>query len=179
MNKRIIKDIINVDSNSSSLHPILNNLMFNDTNEPLCLTKLNLKNNNSVLSSKYKCKNNDSYNNYLYIPPISISSDDILSSYNIDTINELEQLIDEKIHNIKTIERLINCWIIVNIDTLKKHNHILSKLINSFTDVYKLIIIKENIKKIDSFIEYWLSNFETNYSKLFIQDLFDYLKKQK
>ena len=65
----------------------------------------------------------DNKENHNYISPISLSLEDVLKTYNIINIEDLEAFIKQNLDNINflTIKRLFNCWVIVNFKILKKY----------------------------------------------------------
>jgi len=191
MNKRIIKkekftgnEIINIPSNSSLLHPLTSTIINNDSTNPLCLTKFNLKNNKLKITNKYKCEtNNNMYKQYLYIPPITIQIKDILEMYDINTIDSLKIYVKENIEsgNIITIKRIINCWIKNNIEILKNYNDGLEKILGSIVNRFytdKDLFENNNIS-IKNFIDYWIdknSNLPFNFDIL--ADFNNYINKK-
>lgn len=191
MNKRIIKkekftgnDIVNVPSNSMLLHPLTSTMTRNDSTNPVCLTKFNLQNNKLKITNKYKCENNnDKYKQYLYIPPIAIQSKDVLTMYDIDTIDSLKTYVKENIEsgNIFTIRRIFNCWIKNNIETLKNFNDGLEKILGYLVNRYyndKNLLENNNIS-IKNFVDYWIdknSNLPFNFD--IIDDFNNYIEKK-
>jgi hypothetical protein len=195
MNKRIIKkessinsftgnEIVNVPSNSMLLHPLTSTMTRNDGTNPMCLTKFNLQNNKLKITNKYKCENNnDKYKQYLYIPPISIQSKDIITMYDIDTIDSLRIYVKENIEsgNIFTIRRIINSWIKNNIEILKNYNDILEKILGYLVNRYynnKNFLENNNIS-IKNFVDYWIdknSNLPFNFD--IIDDFNNYIEKK-
>lgn len=191
MNKRIIKkekftgnDIVNVPSNTSLLHPLSSMMIRNDSTNPMCLTKFNLQNNKLKITNKYKCENNNNkYKQYLYIPPIFIQSKDILTMYDIDTIDSLKTYVKENIEsgNSITIIRIINSWIKNNIETLKNYNDSLEKILGYLVNRYfvdKNIIENKNIS-IKNFVDYWIdknSNIPFNFD--IVNDFSNYIEKK-
>jgi hypothetical protein len=195
MNKRIIKkensinsftgnEIVNVPSNSMLLHPLTSTMTRNDSMNPMGLTKFNLQNNKLKITNKYKCENNnDKYKQYLYIPPISIQSKDVLTMYDIDTIDSLKTYVKENIEssNSITIIRIINSWIKNNIETLKNYNDGLEKILGYLVNRYfqdRNLFENKNIS-IKNFVDYWIdknSNLPFNFD--IIDDFNNYIKKK-
>jgi hypothetical protein len=202
MNKRIIKkdinliysrtnEIINLKSKSELLHPITCKWLNNISNNDMCITKYKYerKSDDNNYYSNYKCDSNiDNYSKYLYVPPIGITSDILLKIYEIQSIDSLIEWIDNNLDSeyIKTINRIINCWIVNNIEILKEHYFILE-------NIYKKIILKigspELIEKIDNkifnlnketkyFIEYWINKFDNYYKPDLLNDYFIYITKK-
>ena len=61
----------------------------------------------------------------MYIPPIGITAQDILNIYKINSIDDIIAL---KIQtNNVHFNRILNCWIRVNFDTLQIYNKMLEK----------------------------------------------------
>ena len=191
--KRIIKkEIVNVQPNTQLLHP-LSSQWINMTNEdkPICLTKFQIQNKETKIFNYDTCilKENN-YKNYLYLPPIGLSSNDILEIYNISSIDRLLDYIKENMNddNYLSINRLLNSWIRVNFETLKNYNNFLEKIcIKIVTKYYNHNIeniIKKNKdfdinKEIKKFIDYWINKHDSNEFKLeLIDDFIDYLLKK-
>jgi hypothetical protein len=174
MNKRIIKDeiyyfnskeISNLSPNTITFHPInLKIVENNDPINPICLTKFQMdKNNNLNILNTYKCKNNiDNYKKNLYIPIVGLDSSDLLNIYSIKSIDSLNEFVNENLDKLFliTINRIINCWIRVNFETLKNYNNYLEKIywkIIEFNHVSYSASNESTIKKeIKDFIDYWI-----------------------
>lgn len=178
------KEIVNVESGSSTLHPISAQWVdLKNKEDTICLTKYQILNNESKIYNNYKCKTNvNNYKNFLYIPPIGLSSDDILKIYKLESINELYNYINDNINDINylTIVRIINCWIKVNFDTLKSYNKFLIKIITKLFKYYYSDIIKSDDfdKETGDFIEYWISTTKQPEFKSIIDDFIKHIKKK-
>lgn len=172
--------IMNVEPNANFLHPITLEMGINNTNAPICLTKLFLdKNNNMQRFNKYKCvTNHDEYKNILYIPPIGYNSSDIIRMYEIDTIDNLNNFINENLMDEILINRILNCWIKSNFDILIKHNNILNEIYNKIIHKYYSDIIKKfNLDK-SNFINEWFSqHHKTEFHLDLLSDYISYIKK--
>jgi hypothetical protein len=196
MNKRIIrneyeyfksKEIVTLPPKTIAFHPI-NLERINSGINSICLTKFQIdKNNNLNISNTYKCNNNLNNNvkKYLYVPVIGLESIDLLKIYSIYSIESLYEWINNHLDklNLKTINRIINCWIRVNFDTLKNYNNYLEKIylkITAFGSNKKASENETNIKKeIKDFIDYWINKHsvdEFNFNLL--EDLNQYLLKK-
>ena len=125
------KEIISVKANSKLLHPLTCNWVDTTIDKiDLCLTKYNYENNNFNFVKYNKiCKTNSKYKDFLFVPPVGITSDIILKLYDINSIDSLDYWLNDNLetNNIFTINRILNCWITNNLIILKNHN----KLINS------------------------------------------------
>lgn len=199
--KRIIKDefkeykkfisksneIIDIPPNSSITHPITLDLVHNKSNtKSMCLLKPEFTKDGVLWYNQNKCINsNNTYKNYLYIPPIGIQSHNLLSIYEIDTIESLQNYIKNNIEisNISTINRLLNCWIRVNFLTIKSHNNFLEKIYRELLERYYGIEYIEKIrekmnidKEIKNFIDYWCEkNNNTDFILNLLEDLYKHL----
>ena len=89
--------------------------------------------------------------------------------------------------NILTINRIINCWIINNINILKKHNKFLVQIYNKLILKYanRKILNKINHDIIDldietlKFIEYWINKINVSDFKIdLLEDYNMYLEKK-
>jgi hypothetical protein len=184
--KRYLKDIVSVNKGNRMFNPV-SSTMHISTKNPICLTKFNIQNNTSKIYNEYMCNHTSSnYKEYLFIPPIGLLSQDIVNIYNIETIDNLDNWMDNnlKTSNIFTIDRILNCWIRVNYDTLINYNNYLEKIINKivnefYFDRIKNMEEKELNKEIKYFIDYWINkNNENEYSLLIISDFIHYLQKK-
>ena len=101
--------------------------------------------------------NNESINKY--VSPILIKSNDILEIYNIMNMDDLEKWVKTNLDDINffTINRIINCWIRVNLNILKKHpKYVIYIIYIIFKYYFKDIDLKKYSKNIDSYIIKWL-----------------------
>lgn len=158
--KRFIKEesykgsdeIVNIPPNSRIMEPLFLKLTKYQPSQR-CLIKLDLDNNKNIkYYNNYKCVSNvDDFKKYLYIPPIGISSINLLKIYDIDSIDDLNVLYDtysDGTINYITFNRVLNCWIKNNIDVLKNNNFIEKiyyKLLSKFMN--PKIISKINLEK--------------------------------
>jgi len=196
MNKRIIrddseyfksKDIYNLPPKTESLHPLNLKMIYNDSINPICLTKFQIdKNKNVNILSTYKCKNNvNNYKKNLFIPVIGLDSSDFLKIYSVETIDSLYDFVNQNLNKLTliTINRVINCWIRVNFETLKNYNNYLEKInwkIIEFNYHSYIEANESNIKKeIKSFIDYWINKHSLDEFNLnLLKDLIQYLYKK-
>ena len=197
MNKRIIRDeieyfkskeIYNLPPNSKTIHPLnVTRIINSDPINPLCLTKFQMdKNNNLNILNKYKCINKtNNYKKNLYVPVIGLGSSDLLNIYSINSIDSLDEFISNNLNILpfKTIERIINCWIRVNFETLKNYNNYLEKICWRFLEFHYKKIEKNEViikKEIKNFIDYWINkHLFDEFNLNLIKDIIDYLKKKK
>ena len=201
MNKRIIRDefiqskfnlnskeISSIEPKNSSLHPTAL-LWVQNTNpiNPICITKFQMDNKkNLTILNEYKCKSGlNNYKKFLYIPPIGLDSNDLLNIYSINSIDYLYEWISENLQTFKypTINRIINCWIRVNFDTLKNYNNYLEKICLKLLEFNSKKTFQDNeakIKKeVKDFIDYWINKHSLDEFNLeLIEDLKDYLLKK-
>jgi hypothetical protein len=194
MNKRIIrddseyfksKDIYNLPPKTESLHPLNLKMIYNDSINPICLTKFQIdKNKNVNILSTYKCKNNvNNYKKNLFIPVIGLDSSDFLKIYSVETIDSLYDFVNQNLNKLTliTINRVINCWIRVNFETLKNYNNYLEKIywiiieFNEYNEENEKIIKNE----IKNFIDYWINKHTLDEFNLnLFDDLIGYLIKK-
>lgn len=194
MTKRYLKsnkDINELQPKSFQYHPI--NLTHIDTrniNYPICLTKYKIDENKKIkYLDKYKCSNNNNnYKKFMLVPPIGITSEDLLNLYDIVSIDSLNNWIELSIETLKitTVNRVLNCWIRVNFDTLKNYNNILENIYNNLLPrtINKKIIDKINSKKglekeTKDFIDYWVNKVDPNNFNIdLLEDYIYYIKKK-
>lgn len=204
MNKRIIKDefeqnnyqpnfnskdIVELEPKTSVLHPTALLWVQNvNTTNPLCITKFQMDNKkNLTILNEYKCKNNlNNYKKNLYIPPIGLNSNDLLTIYSIESIDSLYEWISDNLQKTKytTVNRILNCWIRVNFDTLKNYNNYLEKICSKILEFSSKDKFKDNEdkirKEVKDFIDYWINKHSANeFNFNLIEDLRYYLVKNK
>lgn len=183
----INKEIGNLLPNTKVIHPLTLNVIKSGNNQE-CITKFDLQQKNPLIKP-YKCQNKENnFNKYLYIPPVGFTSSDILAIYNIESIESLYSWIDENIESLYylTINRVLNCWIKINFETLQNYNNFLEKIYNKL--IIKLLdnkILKkleDNLQKeTKNFIDYWMKKMtlETINMKFdLLSDYIDYLNKK-
>lgn len=184
-------EIIEISSNTQKMHPITLNWIDNTkSTDPICIIKPSFDKNGISLWKNYKCINqNNIYNNYLYIPPIGITSENLIKIYNVESIENLQLYINDnstKI-NILTLNRIVNSWIRVNFDTIKLYNNFLEKIYKKILEYYYSVKNFEELnkkinldKEIKDFIDYWFNKnniIDFKFNLLF--DLQNYLEKLK
>ncbi len=184
-------EIMQIGENTQRIHPITLNWIDNSkSSTPLCITKPSFENNTLTLYKDYKCTNNqvNKYNSYLYTPPIGVSAEDLIKIYDLESIESLQTFVFENINtiNILTINRLINCWIRVNFETIKTYNNFLEKIYKKMLDKYYGFKNMEKFNKINldkelkDFIDYWFGkNNSIGFKFNLFFDLINYLEKLK
>ena len=177
-NVRYIKDeYATIPMNTKFMEPITNTLK--QLPHPVCLKKMTFENNNIQYLKNYKCQNNvNNYDKILFIPPIGISSSELLKMYNIMNIDDLNMWFEKSIieDNYLKINRILNCWIRINFDTLKNHSKNLENIYYKFISKHNKSISDE--KEIKKFINNWIdkkSSDEFDFDLL--DDLLDFLRK--
>jgi hypothetical protein len=187
------KEINNVNPDNQILHPI-SSQWINTKNlvNPICLTKFQILNNETKIINTYKCKNGtNDYKSLLFLPPIGLTSDDIIKIYDLESIDRLYNWINEHLDvepsfssghvNYFTILRVVNCWIRVNFETLKNYNNFLVKIVSklfkfNFGDEFN---IPEIDKEIRDYVDYWMNkNSGTEFKLNLIEDFYNYLIKK-
>ena len=189
MFKRIIKQEIyftskNIETlniNSNKIHPItLEKINTNNMTTPICLTKMHISNNNLNMYDNYICNGENKYNEYMHLPPVSLSPNDLLILYEISDIDNLKIWININIKymNLNTIKRVLKCWIIENINNLKKHHEILNEICEIILNEFKIFNNIDKNKIIKNFVEYWIQKFDIENNNDIIDDLIKYINKK-
>ena len=187
------KEINNVNPDNQTLHPI-SSQWINTKNlvNPICLTKFQILNNETQIINTYKCKNGtNDYKSFLFLPPIGLTSNDIIKIYDLESIDRLYNWIKEHLDvktslgtgniNYFTIVRVVNCWIRINFETLKNYNNFLVKIVSklfkfNFGDEFN---ISEIDKEIRDYVDYWMNkNSGTEFKLNLIEDFYNYLIKK-
>lgn len=178
------KEIVNVQVDNQTLHPV-SSQWINTKNlvNPICLTKFQIQNNETRIFNNYQCKTNiNNYKSFLFVPPIGLSSEDILQIYDVNSIDKLYSWLNDnsEIINYFTMVRVVNCWIRVNFETLKNYNNFLAKIIVKLFEYYFGDIKIENIdKETKDYIEYWMNKHTSSeYSLNLIDDFMNYVIKK-
>lgn len=183
-------EITEVPPNSQIIHPItlswIDNTKFS---VPICVTKPSFDKEGVSLYKEYKCTNQTKtkYNNYLYLPPIGITAENLINIYNVETIDKLYQFINNNIDKLNpfTLNRIVNSWIRNNFETIKTYNNFLEKIYKKFLEKFyskeKYLELTKKInldKEIKDFIDYWFSKNNTLSFKIdLLFDLENYLEK--
>lgn len=189
MFKRIIKDnksfrskdIETLDIGNRKIHPITTNLV--DTrnfNNPICLTKMYIKNDKLNIYNNYICNGENKYKDYITLPPIYFDSNDLLQIYNIIDIESLNIWVKSNIdlYNIVTISRVLNCWIENNIDIIKINNNLINNIYINIISMYINPKIQEKIsdeKEVKDYIKYWIDKYDKNDNNNLYNDLIKYI----
>jgi hypothetical protein len=184
MEKRKIKIInsnIIKNNNESVLHPNILALIKNsNNNNNIVLTKDYILNNNLKTTKLLDNKTNLNIDNrkYMLTPSVILSYESILQLYEITSIDDLVETVNDYIKNDKnfnTVNRILNSFIKNNLDDLKKNNRIIYKIIiDLFNKYYPEFEINENNENILNFLKLWFKNKNEND---FYFNLFDDIKK--
>jgi hypothetical protein len=173
------KEITTVPKGSKMLHPITGDWI-NAKDGPICMTKINLINKNKfthIIPDKDCGNNKELYKQYLLIPPIGFASDIILQLYDINSIDDVLNFIENN-KNFYTANRIVVCWIRNNFDTLKMYNNILEKICIKLSNNN----IKDNIdinKEAKYFVDYWVAKHTSIEFELdLVNDFINYLAKK-
>ena len=155
--------------------------LINNSNNSVCLNKLNFNNNKFNYYNTNICNNNNN-NNFIkkniYIPPITINSETLLNIYKLNNIDEIETYINNILKEIDInfyhINRILMCWIRINFNNLKIYLNIIERLYIKIIFIYLNINNDRNNdqnieKKIKKYIKYWIKK---NKSDIFRLDLF-------
>ena len=150
------------------------------------IKNLNLKETMDI-NNKQLIKSNRTYSQLIEIPDLSLPLTDILNIYDIDTYDELIDLIKKLLFNNTseyTIFRLVNTYTRIYYDDLKKTN-------NSLIKIFKLIFNSEatnhsqisNYKiddnKLSSFINKWFrKNNKDNFNLNICEDVKNFLSNK-
>lgn len=177
MEKRKIKIIssnLTNNNNDEILDPNNLGLITNDNtfvltknyilNNQLVNTKIISNNKFNLKTGDSKLDNHNHNRKYMLYPSVILSSESILQLYEIETIDDLIETVNNYIKNNKnfyTINRILNVFIKNNLDDLKKNNGIINKIIiDLFNNYYPEF--KNNEKKIIDYIKLWFKNQNEN-----------------
>jgi hypothetical protein len=193
-NNNIFKnsEITEIPVNSQKIHPVILNWVDNKNNSnPICLIKPSFDKEGLTVYKNYKCigQNDNKFKSYLYTPPIGITAENLLKIYNVESIENLQNYISENINstNIFTLNRIVNCWIRINFESIKLYNNFLEKIYKKFIgkyydyDYFKILTDKINLdKEIKDFVDYWFDkNNSIGFKFDLLVEMINYLEKIK
>lgn len=167
-NVRKIKCLGNcISKGDEYLHPIKLTIEKNDKFNQ-CPTKNYYNEFSSSLFWKKKCLTHEKLSaselsKYMAVPYLNLSINGLLKMYNIENIDDLDNWINESIHEnkpYKYINRIINCWIKANFIDLIKNNNILNEIYLKIQKNYWKIKIDDDefLKKSKKFISKFFKN---------------------
>jgi hypothetical protein len=153
--------------------------LINNSNNTVCLNKLNYNNNKFNYYNTNICNNNNN-NNFIkkniYIPHVTINCETLLNIYKLNNIDDIETYINNILKeldiNFYHINRILMCWIRLNFNNLKTYLNIIERIYIKIIYIYLNLDYDddENIeKKIKKYIKYWIKK---NKSDIFRLDLF-------
>lgn len=160
---------------------------------PLTLISSKTKNDNNCITNNINiidlfdmytdCNNNidkDMIIKNMIFPSFNINYNYILKMYDISNIDSLNSWIKNNLDNKSeiTIFRVINCWVLENMNDLKTYNNIIFNIIKPV--IIKFTSIKETIidKELPSFIDYWINKDQDDFNFNLIIDFKKYLNKK-
>lgn len=174
-NNRKIKTFGDIlEEGTSSL--IFNRLQFFKSSGNEYQTQFFINNNTGMLENleysdnKQLVKSNRSKSELMEIPDLSLPLTDILNTYDVDTYEELIELIKKFLFDNAskhTIFRLVNIYTRINYNDLKKTNNSLIKILKLIfnkeaTNHIDLSKYKINEEKLSTFLNKWFQNNDEN-----------------
>jgi hypothetical protein len=186
---KIFGDIINRNENFLLPNSLLEGTLIDDNIQyptQFFISNLNLKENENA-NNKQLIKSNRTYSQLMEIPDLSLPLTDILNIYDIDTYDELIDLIKKLLFNNTseyTIFRLVNTYTRIYYDDLKKTNNSLIKMFklifnNDATSHSEISNYKINDDKLSSFINKWFrKNNKDNFNLNICEDVKNFLSNK-
>jgi len=145
----------------------------------------NLKLNKPTIKKEKKIYNSTNNNNIkeqkVATPDLTISYNKILELYNIKTINDMEEIVNDKTNSFYYINRIFIAWTFDNFDVLKTHNNIFINMCHKLLLLLLPKIVKENdLKKhIKNYLEFWFEkNTKDSFSLNIMKDMETYFIKK-
>lgn len=176
---KVIGDIIK--ENNAILMPNTLELASNNSNTNIYPTQFFLDKSELAMdlpsNNKQILKTNKTTSQFMEIPDLSLPLTDILNIYNIDTYEELISQIKKLLFEGKskfTIYRLINTYVRIFFDDLKKTNNSLVKILKIIFDNYKI-----SDDKLISFLKKWFEKNDKNNFKVNICEDVKYFLSNK
>ena len=176
MNKITLKDNRKIETETKktvNLNPLTLDV-YTHTNEDIYITDYFFdKDKNLKFHTKEKINNSNDEKKFMLTPSLLIPSSELLKIYDVDDINKfIKNNIDDD--NFISMNRVLNSWIRVNFNDLKKNNNILIniyyQLLNNSFDIDKKIFNKE----CKIFLNKWFKN---KNSDIFFMNLGNDLEK--
>jgi hypothetical protein len=186
---KIFGDIINRNDNFLLPNSLLEGTLIDDNIQyptQFFINNSNLKENENA-NNKQLIKSNRTYSQLMEIPDLSLPLTDILNIYDIDTYDELIDLIKKLLFNNTseyTIFRLVNTYTRIYYDDLKKTNNSLIKMFklifnNEATSHSEISNYKINDDKLSSFINKWFrKNNKDNFNLNICEDVKNFLSNK-
>lgn len=186
---KIFGDIINRNDNFLLPNSLLKGTLTDDNIQyptQFFINNSNLKENENA-NNKQLIKSNRTYSQLMEIPDLSLPLTDILNIYDIDTYDELIDLIKKLLFNNTseyTIFRLVNTYTRIYYDDLKKTNNSLIKMFklifnNEATSHSEISNYKINDDKLSSFINKWFrKNNKDNFNLNICEDIKNFLSNK-
>ena len=186
---KIFGDIINRNDNFLLPNSLLKGTLTDDNIQyptQFFINNSNLKENENA-NNKQLIKSNRTYSQLMEIPDLSLPLTDILNIYDIDTYDELIDLIKKLLFNNTseyTIFRLVNTYTRIYYDDLKKTNNSLIKMFklifnNEATSHSEISNYKINDDKLSSFINKWFrKNNKDNFNLNICEDVKNFLSNK-
>jgi len=186
---KIFGDIINRNENFLLPNSLLEGTLIDDNIQyptQFFISNSNLKENENA-NNKQLIKSNRTYSQLMEIPDLSLPLTDILNIYDIDTYDELIDLIKKLLFNNTseyTIFRLVNTYTRIYYDDLKKTNNSLIKMFklifnNEATSHSEISNYKINDDKLSSFINKWFrKNNKDNFNLNICEDIKNFLSNR-
>jgi len=186
---KIFGDIINRNENFLLPNSLLEGILIDDNIQyptQFFISNSNLKENENA-NNKQLIKSNRTYSQLMEIPDLSLPLTDILNIYDIDTYDELIDLIKKLLFNNTseyTIFRLVNTYTRIYYDDLKKTNNSLIKMFklifnNEATSHSEISNYKINDDKLSLFINKWFrKNNKDNFNLNICEDVKNFLSNK-
>jgi hypothetical protein len=162
---RKIKSEIYSNPLSIYIDPLTLELRTKDKEAKEYITQFSFDKNMNLINTSDKPNKN--YNEFMKMPSLLIPYTEILKLYNIDNLNDIIDYINLNLETklFDSINRILNCWIRLNFNYLKKNNKILLNIYYKiFNHYYPNVIIDEKIfnKKCSDYINIWFKNEKQN-----------------
>ena len=155
------------ENEKSILHPLVVGLYEGQKNKNICTTNSIVKKDEFIQDCDKK-KDNLTIDHLLtniMLPNINIDTIDLLSLYDINNIDSLNNWIDENLYKLPfdNINRVLNIWIKSNLSELKQFNNALVNIIKKILEKFNLNINKKYLDtELPKFIDYWIKKSNEN-----------------
>lgn len=155
------------ENEESILHPLVLGLYDGQKNKNICTTNSILKKDEFIQDCDKKKDNLtiDELLTTIMLPNINIDSNDLISLYDINNIDSLNNWIDENLYVLPfdNINRVLNLWIKSNLSELKLFNNALVNIIKKILEKFNLNINKKYLDtELLKFIDYWIKKSNEN-----------------
>jgi hypothetical protein len=165
INKQDKNLLITIQPDETQIDPFTLRFVKNKEKTPMCITNFYIK-DGKLSNTKYNCsvkRSKEEISDIMEIPPFGLDLSSVIDIYQVTYIDQLTEWVINQISAAKpysNINRVVNAWIKVNYEKVKKYNNGLEKIFillmkySVDSDVLKKFKLDKEVKQfIDFYIE--------------------------